>query len=301
MELNPQLRTGIICALLAAFFNSTSGIFAKLLIGTYTPGDIAFCKCVVAFACLGVWVALSGRWRQLDLRAKSLLAVAVCALFGIFGLFTFETIAYQGLAAPLVVLTLIGASTVTTLIAGHCFFAERITRNTLFCLLMIMVGLLMMLPQGAHADPRYLFLALCSGACYGAFLLLAKYLRLVEGIEGTWLLIGVGSLYLLPLTSAPSELLLNSDAWRFLLPLAIFPTILGYFFTVKALRNAPASTVQLFEISEPVFSAILAFVVLREFVTLDEGIGSLIVVAALLVYQFNLLERLLQRSAQVFK
>lgn len=301
MELNRQLRTGIICALLAAFFNSTSGIFAKLLIGTYTPGDIAFSKCLVAFVFLGVWVAVSGRWRQLDLKAKSLLAVAICALFGIFGLFTFETIAYQGLAAPLVVLTLIGSSTVTTLIAGHYFFRERITLNTLFCLIMIMVGLLMMLPKGAHADPRYLFLAMCSGACYGTFLLLAKYLKLVEGIEGTWLLIGIGTLYLLPLTSVPGELLLNLEAWRFLLPLAIFPTILGYFFTVKALRNAPASTVQLFEISEPVFSGVLAFLVLREFLTLAEGLGSVVVVSALLVYQFNLLERFVQKSIQVFK
>ncbi|MDR0281156.1 MAG: DMT family transporter [Paucimonas sp.] len=298
MELAKNVRLGIICALLAAFFNSTSGIFAKLLIDTYTPGDIAFGKCVIAFVFLGIWVALSGRWRRLDLRGRAMVAVAVCALFGIFGLFTFETIAYQGMAAPLVVLTLIGSSTITTLLAGHFFYGERITRNTLFCLVMIMSGLLMMLPHGAHAEPRYLLMAICSGACYGGFLVLAKYLNLAEGLEGTWLLIGIGTLYLLPLTSMPGQLLLNAEAWRFLLPLAIFPTILGYFFTVKALRNAPASTVQLFEISEPVFSAILAFLVLREFVTLNEGIGSLVVVASLLVYQFNLLERLLQRRPQ---
>lgn len=301
MELAQNIRLGIICALLAAFFNSTSGIFAKLLIDAYTPGDIAFGKCLVAFACLGVWVALSGRWRRLDLRWRAMVAVAICALFGIFGLFTFETIAYQGMAAPLVVLTLIGSSTVTTLIIGHFFYGESITRNTLFCLLMILSGLLLMLPQGAHAEPRYLLMAIGSGACYGAFLVLAKYLNLVDGLEGTWLLIGVGTLYLMPLTSAPMTLLSNPEAWRFLLPLAIFPTILGYFFTVKALRNAPASTVQLFEISEPVFSAILAFLILQEFVTVNEGIGSLLVVASLLVYQFNLLERLLQRRTQTAK
>lgn len=83
--------------------------------------------------------------------------------------------------------------------------------------------------------------------------------------------------------------------------MAIFPTILGYFLTVKALPNAPASMVQLFEISESVFSGVLAFLVLREFLTLSEGLGSVVVVAALLVYPFNLLERFVQKSIQVFK
>lgn len=301
MDSANRIRLGVLCALLAAFFNSTSGIFSKLLIGSFRPEDIAFSKCLVAFLMLGVWVVSSGCWRRISWRLKSLLAIAISALFGIFGLFTFETIAYQEVAAPLVVVCLIGSSTMTTLVAGHYFFGERITANTLLCLVMILAGLLLMLPQGVKADPTYILLAMCSGACYGAFLLLTKYLHLAEGIEGTWLLIGMGMLYLLPLTSTPGTLLFDLEAWRYLLPLAIFPTIFGYFFTIKALRHAPATTVQLFEVSEPVFSALLAFLVLRELVTLREGMGALLVVAALLIYHFKFLDYLKQKSMMLIK
>lgn len=290
-----QIGIGIVFALLAAFFNSTSGIFAKLLISGFSPGDIAFSKCLVAFVILGVWVVGSRRIARIDWSVKSILSVCACSFFGIFGLFTLETIAYEGLAAPLVVLSLIGTSTVTTLVLAHFVFGERLSRNTVCSLGLILLGFCLMMPKSA-ADPKYLVFAMCSGVCYGIFLVLAKRLRLMDGIEGIWLLIGAGALYLLPFASSPVTMLLHAESWKLLLPLALFPTIFGYFFTVKALNNAPASTVQLFEVSEPVFSAILAVLVLQEFLTSGEAIGSIVIIAALLSYHFKVFEMFRLRS-----
>lgn len=292
-----RLRRGIVFALAAAFVNSTSGIFAKLLILDFAPGDIAFSKCLLGFLVLTGWVAITRRARKQSIRwtARSIAECALCALFGFFGLFAFETLAYRGLAAPLVVVSLIGASTITTLVAAHFFLHERMTRNTFMTLIMIAGGLSLMLPSGVDADPMYLLLAIASGACYGAFLLLAKHFKIPDGLEGTWVLIGFGATFLAPFTSDPLSLILEPSAWPYLLPLALVPTILGYLFTVKALGHAPASTVQLFEVSEPVFSGLLAFALLGEIVSQKEGIGAAFVICSLLMFHFKAFDRVILR------
>lgn len=156
------------------------------------PGDIAFGKCVVAFLILSLWVLLTRKINRALFSKAGIVAVVVCAGFGIFGLYTFETIAYKGLAVPMVVLTLIASSTITTFLAGHFFFGERITANTLFSLLLIMSGLWLMLPLNMQASPFYLVMAACSGACYGTFLLCVKKFKLAGGLYTTWVMIGIG-------------------------------------------------------------------------------------------------------------
>ena len=120
-----------------------------------------------------------------------------------------------------------------------------------------------MIPVDADVDDiTALLFALLCGFCYGMFLILAKRLAIPAGISYTGMLVGFGALYLVPMTSTSVISIFSPDMLIYLLPLAIIPTIFGYYFTTKALTYTSASTVQIFEVTEPIFSAILAFLVL---------------------------------------
>lgn len=74
------------------------------------------------------------------------------------------------------------------------------------------------------------------------------------------------------------------------MPLAIFPTILGYFCTINAVNNIKASSVQLLEIAEPVFSIVLAYFILFETLSFNEVLGAIIILCGLVVFQSRVVE-----------
>jgi len=280
------LNAGILFAILAALLNSTAGIFSKILLEHYDSNDIAFAKCLVAFILVGICIFATGAWKKIDWNWEFIAQVALCSLFGICGMYAFETIAYKNVVAPVVVLCLMGASTITTLLVGHFWLKERLTLVTLFCLALILIGLFLMLPSNAHIDHYLgLFWGILSGVCYGMFLLLAKRFDFPSNIVSIWLLVGFGMIYLLPLTSNSHTLLLDTAMLPYLIPLAIFPTVLGFYCTTKALTYISASKVQLFEVSEPIFSGILAYIVLQELISGRGYIGAVIIIGTLILYQ----------------
>jgi drug/metabolite transporter (DMT)-like permease len=279
------LNAGILFAILAALLNSTAGIFSKILLEHYDSNDIAFAKCLVAFILVGIFLLATRAWRNIVWNWELIAEIAVCALF-VCGMYAFETMAYKNVVAPVVVLCLMGASTVTTLIIGHFWLKEKLTRITLFCLALILMGLYFMLPANAHVE-HYMGLlwGILSGVCYGMFLLLAKRFNISSNMITIWLLVGFGMIYLLPLTSNSHMLLLDTAMLPYLVPLAIFPTFLGFYYTTKALNFISASKVQLFEVSEPIFSGILAYIVLNELMSGRGYVGAVIIVGTLILYQ----------------
>jgi DME family drug/metabolite transporter len=283
-----SLRLGVFFALLAAFLNSTSGIFSKILLEQHAASDIVFAKCLLAFFLSSIWILFSGEWRKTKWNWTHTAKVSLCALFGIGGTYIFEIMAYNNLSAPVVVLCLMGASTITTLFIGHYWLKERLKFLTFLSLLIILAGLYLMTPHTADiGDYAAVIYALISGFCYGMFLLLAKRFDLPATMVTIWLLMGFGSFYLYPLTSGNLVYIFTTtNALIFLLPLAILPTILGYFYTTKALHYAPANTVQFFQVSEPIFSAILAFFILQEFMVPHEYVGATLIIGALLLYSY---------------
>lgn len=282
------LRLGAFFALFSAFLNSFSGIFSKILLGfSFAPIDIAFAKCLLAFTLLSIWMLLSRAWKKSNWNWTHTAKVSLCALFGIGATYIFETIAYQSLAAPVVVLCLMGASTASTLFIGHYWLKERLTLLTFLSLVIIIVGLFFMVPQGVKIENFVAALyAIFAGFCYGMFLLLAKRFDLPATMTTMWLLLGFGTFYLLPLTSGKAVHLFSFDAIIFLIPLAILPTIFGYYFTTKALHLAPANTVQFFQVSEPIFSTFLAFFILNELMVVNEYVGAGLIIGALLLYTY---------------
>src|SRR3989338_1781648 len=97
-----------IFALLAALCNGSIGGISKILFRTgLSPNQVAFYKCLLAFCFISLLQApklpkffkarKSGCWK-----------IALCALFGIFTLYFFETQAYSYTSIATVVFVLLG-------------------------------------------------------------------------------------------------------------------------------------------------------------------------------------------------
>ena len=100
-----------------------------------------------------------------------------------------------------------------------------------------------------------------AGTGYGLFSVLVKKFKLNGGLFLTKYLLLFGSVYLaVPFLVNLHSINFNSDIILGLIGLAVLPTILGFFCTTKALSYMSAAKVQVTELSEPIFAALMAWV-----------------------------------------
>lgn len=299
---------GVLYALGAAAINGTIGVFSKTLVALGLPTPwIAFCKTVIAWVVLSmVWVWLRQQPRTPDLRDGQRgswgrhARVALAAALGILCLFAFETAAYETMPAATVVVLLMATSVIAANLASWGLLGRRPAARQWAGTLMTIGGIAIMLGVELGSFPvtgmvngepsvpspvlRGTLHACLAGLGYGLFTVLLKRFGLMGGLSLTRQLLMWGSFYLLwPALPQPLEIhLLTVPAVVVsLLCLATLPTILGFYCTTRAVDLLPPEKVQLLELSEPVFAALLALVFLGESISATTLLGGLTCVAGI--------------------
>lgn len=261
-----SFKKGVIFALAAAALNATIGVLSKVLMNDgFTASSVAVIKTIVGCILLSALLlflkkqpASKARWSQ----------AAICAFLGIFVLFHFETAAYQHYAAAGVVVVLMASAAVSAILLGRIFLQDTISANSILGAALAIAGVMVIfgadLLQGFTLQGA--MLASIAGCGYGAFSVAMKRMRVSGGLYFTRQLLFFGSLYLLMPAAADGFQIgkLSMLAIGALLALAALPTILGFFCTTKAIEYLKPSQVQALELTEPLFAALLAFVVLNE-------------------------------------
>jgi DME family drug/metabolite transporter len=276
---------GILYATIAAALNGTIGVFSKYLFASdLPPAGIALFKSVIGFAFLLFLVP--SRIESL----RSYLRAAVCAFFGIFMLFYFETSAYHYEIAANVVFTLMATAALTAFVLGAIFIGDKPNRLRWIGLGICTLGLAIFLGASRPSNLIGLIYAAIAGAGYGVFSVLAKKLKLGSGLAVTRRLLMFGGLYLtLPFFIDHNQLSViqtfSSTTWFCLAMLALLPSIGGFYCTTRAIELTTPAQVQLFELSEPLFAAGLAWLVLQETPTMSTALGGMLVVVGLFVSQ----------------
>lgn len=140
--------------------------------------------------------------------------------------------------------------------------------------------------------------AVISGVGYGAFLVLSKRYNIGSCIVTLTSLMMFGTLYLfIYWVISPSDISLGLivESSVYLMILAILPTIGGFYCTIKALSLIKSESVQLIELSEPVFAIVFSFLFLSQVMTLSQALGGVIIITAILVHEveFKFLKRAL--------
>lgn len=260
-----NIGKGILFALSAAALNATIGVLSKTLMNDgFTASSIAAIKTMLGFLVLSVLLPFlrrpmsSARWTQ----------AAICAFLGIFVLYHFETSAYRHYAAAGVVVVLMASASICSILLGRIFLKDAITANATVGAALSIAGIAVIfgsdLQQGFTLQGA--MLAAIAGSGYGAFSVAMKRMKVSGGLHFTRQLLFFGSVYLLMPAAADGFVIgmLSPLSIAAIFALAALPTILGFFFTTRAIEYLRPSQVQALELTEPLFAALLAFVMLHE-------------------------------------
>ncbi|CDT90364.1 MULTISPECIES: DMT family transporter [Vibrio] len=281
---------GVMLALLAAFFNGLVGILSVNLFQSGIPPEaVAFYKCVVAFFIIITVLIATRKFNTLLAYLKEKWkALLICSFFGFFMLYCFETAAYETLNVAVVVFLLFGVSTLVTFVANAIFEHRNLTQKEWVSILFAVLGLYLIFMENEHTkasvDIGFIY-AVLAGVGYGCFLVLNKKLNIGGGLIPVGGLLLFGLIYLFIPFSISGLVGIDAGAWLTLTLLALLPTIGGFWCTTKSLTLLKSQTVQLVELSEPIFALIFGFIFLGQLVTSMQMLGGSCILTAILIHE----------------
>lgn len=275
---------GYIYALLAAICNSSIGVISKLSFETLNFYQVAFFKCFFAFLFISFFGLVNKNLRrQVSELSKRKSKIAILAFFGIFLLYFFETKAFS--LAPIATVTfVIYSAGILTLILGYFLLHEQITFKKALSITIVIFGASLIFTNYNFSKIENLIYALIGGSSYSVFLVLCRKFRIGGTFGFLWWLMGFGSVFLLiPAILHIENIALPQSNLLFLFTLAIVPTLGGFYLTSKALNSTEAGKVQIIEMSDPIFATLLGFIFLGESIGLQEAVGGLTILVALIL------------------
>ncbi len=283
-----NVTKGVIFALFAAFLNGTIGVSSKLLFSYgFNAEWITFIRTILGLIFVSITIPFLQTKRKLNVKWWYTASVS---FFGIFVLFYFETLAYEKTSTANVVVVLMASACVVANLAGKYLLGDKPKLNQWLGLIISVVGIATI--HGLNSIPNFygFIYSTVAGSGYGLFSVLLKKFSLQGGLILTQHLLFFGTIYLLvPTVVTPinfSLILLPQVILAFSV-LAIFPSILGFFCTIKAVSYIPPAKVQLLELSEPIFATAMALFFLGEQLTIGTLIGGGFVILGIYIGNWN--------------
>ncbi|EHU7139077.1 DMT family transporter [Salmonella enterica] len=290
--------SGLIYALIAAMCNGTVGVLSvKLFQAGMSANEVAFYKCLIGFIIIFLIILLSGKLKfTFNFVKEKWPAGIICSFFGFFILYHFETTAYITLNVSSVVFTLFGSATVFLFLLSALMEKRFFNLSEAITIAISVAGLylIFMCDKKENISFSYgLFFASIAGIGYGTFLYLSKKMKFGSGLPQMFTLLLFGSFCLfIPYTQGVKLIDINILSISILIGLAILPTIGGFWCTTKALTLTSSQSVQLIELSEPVFAIFFSALFLGQIANTIQYIGGGLIFLAIIFYEFNLLHKI---------
>lgn len=280
--------SGYIYALLAAIFNGMIGIFSvAIMTSGLSPNAISFYKCLISFLIITSWLIVSKQVTRWLCYIKGLWwQLALSAFFGFFVLYFFETAAYKYEKVTIVVFMLLGSAVITTFILSSILERKWLRfHDFISCVFAISgLGLIFGVNIAINEGCIGIFLALIGGIGYGIFLTITPRFNIGSGLLVVNSLMLFGMLYLfVPFAFEGLEFITDFNTTILLILLALLPTIGGFLCTTKALVLLKSESVQLIELSEPIFAIVFSFIFLGQTITFGQISGGLLLIASIYV------------------
>lgn len=281
-------QIGILCALFAAIFNSLIGIFSVNIMNIgMGPYAIAFYKCLIGLIILTSWLVFSKQFiAWFKFIKKFWWQLSVASFFGFFVMYFFETAAYHYEKVTVVVFILLGVATITTFVLSSFFTRKLPHRYDILSCICALVGLSLTFGfSGVGGSYQGVILALLAGVGYGAFIILSKQFNIGSGMMVVNGLMLFGTIYLaVPFVYEGAVGIANLNSLIQLLLLSLLPTIGGFWCTTKAISLLRGETVQLLELSEPVFSLLFSFIFLSQVLNPWQLLGGVAIILSIFIH-----------------
>ena len=292
-------------AFLSALILSTTGVVIRHLLETYgiPPTVLAFWRncCVTIF--LLVFLELHYPF-LVEVRRRDLGMLAVYGLvLALFNLLWTTSVALNGAA---VATLLVYSSAGFAAVLGWRFLGERLGQVKIAAVILCLAGCALVSgavgnPGGPALGTPGILAGLFSGLSYGTYSLMGRAvcrrglnpwtaMLYSFGFAGLFLLaFNLLSLEGLPWGSRQAADLFwlgtSWQGWGILVLLAIGPTVAGFGLYTVSLNRLPASVANLIATTEPVFTAILAWLFLGEILDSGRLAGGALILAGVLFLQ----------------
>lgn len=161
-------------------------------------------------------------------------------------------------------------------IFSYFLVKEKTNLGKIISSIMILAGLYIMY-LGVPTLQQFL-LGLASGLTYAGLISFSRLLQ-KKGMND-WEIIFSQSLWSIPF-SLPFVRVLNLPSVYAGIYLAIFATIIPYFFFYRGMKKTDSITASITTALEPVFTIILTMIIFKEFLNIYETIGTIIILSAI--------------------
>ena len=261
------------------------GPFARLAFQEgLAPLEVAFWRAVLAWLCFGPQAVLQ---RRVKVAPADLPALALFSLTGIFLFYGSYQLAVQQGGAALAAVLLYTAPAWVALMAG-LFFKERMTPVKWTALALTLAGVsLVSLGSGASiaADSGRMASAvtfgLVAGFCYSLYYIFGKYFGGKYPAETVFFyILPMGAACLAPWCDFAPK---SWTAWWALLWVAVLSTYGAYHCYYAGLKHLEAGRASIAATLEPVVAAVVAFVWWGEVFAPAGYIGSVLILAAVIL------------------
>lgn len=302
--MNPQAPNntrGYIIAFISAIILSTTAIFIGYLYNTYhIPALIlAFWRNAAVVLTLLIVYGIFAR-HLLKAHRKDFPFLGLHGIIlVIFNILWTLSVVMNGAAVATV---LVYSSAAFTAILGWLFLKESLGWVKILVILVCFGGCV--LTSGAwqaanwQSNPLGIVIGLSSGMSYAAYNLMGRTAskRGINPWTGLLYTFGLAGICLLILNLLPVKIITGTAAtpldffwlgtawqgWLVLFLLGAIPTVLGFGLLNVSLTLLPSSTVSLIVTSEPVFTTITAFFLLKENMDVYEIIGGALIIAGVI-------------------
>lgn len=297
---------GYLTALGSAAVLSTTAVFIRTLTETYQIPPLVLAAWRAFFVMLTLLLAL--RWRRAPLLRVERRHLRYLAVYGLalaaFNSFWTLSIAANGAAVATV---LSYSSAAFTALLGWRLLREPLTLPKLAAVALSLGGCVLvadaLAPAAWTANPLGILTGLLSGLGYAAYSLMGRAAAQRGLNPWTTLLytFGFATLFLVGVNLLPGALIPGTIAapadffwlgrawggWGLLLLLAAGPTVAGYGLYNVSLTLLPSSIAHLILTLEPVFTAVIAYFVLSERLTLTQWLGSGLIISGVLILRWG--------------
>lgn len=289
---NKDIR-GLVTAILAMVFWSLSFVWVKEVLTVYKPMTVVFFRLIISVVLMALFLIITGRFRLPD--GRTLLFLLLMAFFEPFLYFLGETNGMQYVDSTLGSV-IISTIPLFTPLAGWLFFREKVTYKNAIGVVLSFAGVLLVAVNSQFsldADPRGIYLLMLAVFAAIGYSLVLKNVSddlsplnviFYQNLFGLFLFLPVWYKLDLEHTMATG---FHMEAMIDICKLAIFASTIAFVFYTYAIRDIGISKATVFCNTIPVFTAIFAYFIIDEQITVQKMIGIAVVISGLFLTQQN--------------
>ncbi len=299
-----RLTRGYTIALIGTVIWSTTGVFIRYLTDARAipPLVLSFWRDLFVFLAVGLVFVIANPPRLHPGRNNVRFLVLYGLVLSVFNTLYTYSVALNGASVSTV---LAYSSAAFTAILAWRFLGERLARVKIIAILFSLAGCVFVSgaldPAVWNLNPLGILTGILSGVAFAVYSLFGKQssnrniypwtaILYSFGLAAVFLLAYNLMAVLLPGQSGqPAAILLGSSpaTWIAVILLSIGPTIGGYGLYTVSLSYLPASVANLIATLEPAMTAILAYLLLGERMTLPQLFGSSLIILGVILLRLS--------------